>query len=353
MIGDPLPEDAHRAVDQGLAEGRQLIVDSRWRLRVGVPVDQAVGQQPMQRLRQRLVADTADRGAQVVATARTRSEGRKSDGIPPVGEEVRGCAQPAISNQFAVTCVVSAHAAIIAEPPRTDRCATESLTYRPDGRQVGEEATVRIGILGTGAMASALGAGWARAGHDVVVGGRSPERAHELSTRLGSGVRAAAPREVVSGRDAVLLAVSWNGVEDALQRSGAADGLLDGTALIDPTNAVEHGIGVLLTEGGHSMADRIAVLAPGAHVVKAFNLFPADQWTASAAAEEPPVTVPICADDPAALEIVSTLVSDVGGLPAVLGPLDRARQLEEVAGFVIALTFAGSDPNSAIPALTR
>ncbi|MGI5271642.1 hypothetical protein ACQEUU_20975 [Nonomuraea sp. CA-218870] len=35
--------------------------------------------------------------------------------------------------------------------------------------------------------------------------------------------------------------------------------------------------------------------------------------------------------------------------PAVLGPLDRARQLEEVADFVIGLAFGGTDPNSAIP----
>jgi predicted dinucleotide-binding enzyme len=61
------------------------------------------------------------------------------------------------------------------------------------------------------------------------------------------------------------------------------------------------------------------------------------------------VTVAMCGDDPAALGIVSELVSDVGGMPAVLGPLDRVRQLEEVAGFVIGLAFAGSDPNSAIP----
>ncbi|MEV4326423.1 NAD(P)-binding domain-containing protein, partial [Microbispora rosea] len=29
---------------------------------------------------------------------------------------------------------------------------------------------MRIGILGTGAMATALGGAWARAGHDVLVG---------------------------------------------------------------------------------------------------------------------------------------------------------------------------------------
>ncbi|MEV4750306.1 hypothetical protein ACFQVD_31465 [Streptosporangium amethystogenes subsp. fukuiense] len=33
----------------------------------------------------------------------------------------------------------------------------------------------------------------------------------------------------------------------------------------------------------------------------------------------------------------------------MLGSLDRARRLEEVAGFVIGLVFAGTDPDSAIP----
>lgn len=37
------------------------------------------------------------------------------------------------------------------------------------------------------------------------------------------------------------------------------------------------------------------------------------------------------------------------GQPAVLGALDRVRQLEEVAGFVIGLSFAGFDPRSAVP----
>ncbi|MET7456749.1 hypothetical protein ABZT03_33665 [Streptomyces sp. NPDC005574] len=130
--------------------------------------------------------------------------------------------------------------------------------------------------------------------------------------------------------------------------AGASDGTLAGTPLIDPSNAVEHGVGVLLTEHGGSTARRIAEIAPGAHIVKAFHLFPADQWLSTPADGEP-VTVAMCGDDPTALHVVSELVRDVGGLPAVLGSLDRVRQLEEVAGFVIGLAFAGFDPNSAVP----
>ncbi|MFE0148419.1 hypothetical protein ACFWY5_14840 [Nonomuraea sp. NPDC059007] len=59
----------------------------------------------------------------------------------------------------------------------------------------------------------------------------------------------------------------------------------------------------------------------------------------------------MCGDDQRALRVVGDLVRDAGGVPAVLGPLDRARQLEEVAGFVIGLAVAGTDPGSAIPRL--
>jgi predicted dinucleotide-binding enzyme len=75
---------------------------------------------------------------------------------------------------------------------------------------------MRIGILGTGAMAEALGTGWARAGHELVVGGRSRAKAEALAGRLGGLTRAADPREVVAGRDAVLLSVLWSGVADVL-----------------------------------------------------------------------------------------------------------------------------------------
>ncbi len=60
------------------------------------------------------------------------------------------------------------------------------------------------------------------------------------------------------------------------------------------------------------------------------------------------MTVPL-AGDAAAVDVVAGLVRDVGGRPHVVGGLERARQLEEVAGFVIALAFGGADPAAAVP----
>jgi predicted dinucleotide-binding enzyme len=204
---------------------------------------------------------------------------------------------------------------------------------------------MRIAVLGTGTLAVALAAGWTRAGHDIVIGGRSPERA--AAAAKATGARARPLSEVTGDADAVLLSVRWEGGPDILTAVGAPAGSLAGKPLIDPTNAVDHGIGVLRTESGRAAAHRVAEFAPGAHVVKAFHLFPSTHWSTPSSA----AVVAMCGDDRRALEVVASLVRDIGGAPAVIGGLDRARQLEEVAGFVIALAFAGIDPQAAIPAV--
>lgn len=170
---------------------------------------------------------------------------------------------------------------------------------------------MRIGILGTGTLAVGLGAAWARAGHDVLVGGRSYDKAVAAAGRIGGSARAVTPAEAVAGRDAVLLAVLWEGVPDILRAAGADEGALAGTPLIDPTNAVEHGAGVLRTADGRAAAEHIADRAPGAHVVKAFHLFPADQWQAG----REPVTVVMAGDDEAALRTTADLIRDAGCPP--------------------------------------
>ncbi|GIJ11834.1 NADPH-dependent F420 reductase [Micromonospora andamanensis] len=207
---------------------------------------------------------------------------------------------------------------------------------------------MRIGILGTGTLATALATAWTRAGHDISIAGRSPQRTDAAANM--SGAHARQLPDIADHVDVVLLCVHWEGITDILTAAGAPAGTLAGKPLIDPTNAVDHGIGVLRTDPGRAIAHHVADLAPGAHVVKALHLFPSTQWTTPAPT---PVTVAMCGDDPEAVEIVGSLVRDIGGIPAVLGGLDRARQLEEVAGFVITLAFAAVDPQSAIPAVAQ
>lgn len=208
---------------------------------------------------------------------------------------------------------------------------------------------MNIAILGTGTMAAAVGTAWRAAGHDITVAGRDPDKAAALAARLGADVRAAAPVDAVKASDAVLLAVSPGGVEELLGLAGGPDGALDGTVVIDCTNTFEYPSG-RRDPAQRSAAERAADAAPGSRVVKALTMFAGESWL-NAPDDAPPRTVVMCGDDPDALEVAEGLVRDLGGIPAVLGGLDRAGQIEEVAGFVVGLYANGVDPTTALPAL--
>lgn len=207
---------------------------------------------------------------------------------------------------------------------------------------------MRVGILGAGLMAGALGGQWQRAGHEIMVSGRDPRKADALAERIGA--RAGTFRDAAGFGDATLLAVRAAGVFDTLTAAGAAEGTLAGRALIDCTNPVEAGKLTVTADGGPSMAERISAYAAGALVVKGFNLAHDGIWRM-----RPPefegvrLSVPLCGDDAGALETASRLVSDLGGVPVVAGGLDRAGLLEATAAFVIGLLFAGEDPHAALP----
>ncbi|MES5820649.1 NAD(P)-binding domain-containing protein [Streptomyces sp. RG80] len=193
---------------------------------------------------------------------------------------------------------------------------------------------MRIGVLGTGNMADALATHWVRAGHQVTIGGRDAARAERLAGRIGGGARADGLRAAAESGQVVLAALPFGPGEDVVRELRAA---LEGKALIDCSNPIGPGFR-LLTEGGPSAAQRLAAAAPGAHVVKAFNLCHEDVWRMRPPVfDGRPLAVPVCGDDESALARVRELVRDVGCAPVAGGRLDRAGLLEATAALFIAL----------------
>jgi predicted dinucleotide-binding enzyme len=192
---------------------------------------------------------------------------------------------------------------------------------------------MRIGILGTGGMADALGTQWRRAGHEVVAGSRSR-----------GGLREAAE----FGTDAVLLAVPYAAVVEVV---AGLEQALDGRTLIDCTNPVGPPGFSLLTAGGPSAAERIAAAAPTAHVVKAFNLCHVDVWRLTPPVfDGRPLAVPLCGDDAGALHVVRQLVRDLGCEPLDAGGLERAGLVEATAALLIGLWVGeGADAQAIAP----
>lgn len=207
---------------------------------------------------------------------------------------------------------------------------------------------MRIGVLGAGGMADALATRWAAAGHEVVVGARTPAKAAALAARIGAGARGGTLREAAEFGEAVLVAVHHGAAREALRAAGAGEGTLAGRVVVDCTNPTGPPAFTLETGDGPSAARRIADAAPGARVVKAFNLCHVSVWSAVPC---PAAGVPLCGDDAEALAVAGRLVRDLGCEPQNGGGLDRAGLLEAVAAFAIGLYAAGGDPAAMFPPL--
>lgn len=212
---------------------------------------------------------------------------------------------------------------------------------------------MRIGILGAGDMADALGTQWARAGHEVMVGARNARRAAALAARIGAGARAGSFAEAAGFGDVVLLALPYS---VAYEQAGALRETLCGRVLIDCTNDLGPGF-VPAGRGRESAAERIAAAAGGptrpARVVKAFNHCHESVWRLT-----PPefggraLAVPLCGDDESALAVVRSLVKDLGAEPVFGGGLARAWLLEATTAFLIGLWVGeGVDAQAIVPPL--
>ncbi|MFE2943678.1 NADPH-dependent F420 reductase [Streptomyces sp. NPDC059255] len=208
---------------------------------------------------------------------------------------------------------------------------------------------MRIGVLGTGNMADALAAHWVRAGHEVTIGGRDADKAKRLAMRVGGSAKPAGLRGAAEFGQVVLVALPFDAGAAVAGELGAA---LDCKVLLDCSNPVGPGFR-LLTEGGASAAQQLAAAAPGAHVVKAFNLCHEDVWRMRPPVfDGRPLGVPVCGDDDASLARVHELVRDVGCVPVVAGGLERAGLLEATAALFIALWVEeGADVQAIAPPL--
>lgn len=146
--------------------------------------------------------------------------------------------------------------------------------------------------------------------------------------------------------EVVLLAVPADVVVETVTRLSVAPG----TVLIDCTNAIEHSD---FTLAHPATAEAISKAVLHAHVVKAFNLAADTVWRAAPHVfEGGPLGVPLCGDEPAAVERVAEMVQAVGCTPIPAGGLARARLLEATAALAIGIWVTGSDVRTAFPPLT-
>jgi predicted dinucleotide-binding enzyme len=190
---------------------------------------------------------------------------------------------------------------------------------------------VNLTILGSGAMARAIGTRALVGGHSVQVLSRDAEHyqalAEELrSLAISSETVAVGPLDEPLVGDLVVLAVPYPAAFTLVRRYSEE---LNGKVVIDITNPFNESFDGLVTPPDTSAAEEIANKLPsGAGIVKAFNTIFASTLADGQVAGQP-LDVFIAGDDPGAKQTVGDF-AQTGGLRAFdAGPLSRARALEQ------------------------
>jgi predicted dinucleotide-binding enzyme len=208
---------------------------------------------------------------------------------------------------------------------------------------------MKIGIIGAGSVGSALGRGFARAGHEVVFGVRDAGKPEVVQLVEETGARAASVAEAASGAEVVVLALPWGGAQDVIRTAGGLDGKIVFDC-INPLNATFSGLD---TGGARSAAEQVAAWAPGARVVKVFNTTGAGNMAEPRYGDDR-ATMLYCGDDGGAKEVAAQLAADLGFEPVDAGPLSAAYLLEHFAMLWIHLAYgAGLGRNIAFKLMRR
>jgi predicted dinucleotide-binding enzyme len=182
---------------------------------------------------------------------------------------------------------------------------------------------MKIGIIGSGRVGSALGGVWAKAGNEVMFSSRNLDNDKKLAAEVGANARAGTPQEAAAFGQVILFAVPYSAFPELAKSVGNS---LKGKVVINARNPFPQRDGEIASharEEGAGLFD--AHLLSGALVVRAFNAVPAARM-ASAHEDPGKIGLPI-AGDKKAIEIASRLVREAGFEPVVVGGLDMGKYL--------------------------
>jgi predicted dinucleotide-binding enzyme len=203
-------------------------------------------------------------------------------------------------------------AAALSFPP-----ITASLVNAADSQKL------KIGIIGSGHVGSALGGVWAKAGNEVMFSSRNLDNDKKLAAEVGANARAGTPQEAAVFGQVILFAVPYSAFPELVKSLGNS---LKGKVVINASNPFPQRDGEIANqarEEGAGVFD--AHLLSGALLVRAFNAVGAAHM--ASAHEDPGKTGMPIAGDKKAIETASMLVREAGFEPVVVGGLDMAKYL--------------------------
>ncbi|MGB8652427.1 MAG: NADPH-dependent F420 reductase [Mycobacteriales bacterium] len=194
-----------------------------------------------------------------------------------------------------------------------------------------------ISVLGgTGDQGRGLARRFALAGHRVVIGSRSAERAQSAVAGLPGEVTGAANADAAAQGDVVIVAVPWDGHKELLTELAP---VLAGKIVIDCVNPLgfdKQGAFALPVEEG-SAAQQAAAVLPESRVVGAFHHVSA-VLLLDEAVDSLDTDILVLGDDREATDLVQELVARIPGMRGIYaGRLRNAHQVEAMTANLISI----------------
>jgi len=208
-----------------------------------------------------------------------------------------------------------------------------------------------IGVIGgSGQEGGGLALRWAAAGHDVIIGSRTAEKAQEAAQRLNALLAGRGQLRGGSNVEAAVQAIVVLAVPFAAQRA-TAEALRDqlaGKILIDVTVPLlpPKVSRVQLPAGGSAVAALQSALGDSVKIVSAFQNVSATHL--KDLAHDVDCDVLVCGDDVAACETVIGLARDAGMRGWYAGALANSAAAEALTSVLIAINRRYKVPGAGI-----
>jgi NADPH-dependent F420 reductase len=198
-------------------------------------------------------------------------------------------------------------------------------------------STLVLAVLGgTGEQGRGLARRFGLAGHEVIIGSRSAERAADAAQGLPGSVSGGANADAAARADVVIVAVPWEGHKELLQDLAP---VLAGKVVVDCVNPLgcdKQGAYALAVEEG-SAAQQAAAVLPDSRVVGAFHHVSAVLLLDESVAELE-TDILVLGDDREATDLVEALVARIPGMRGVFaGRLRNAHQVEALTANLISV----------------
>jgi predicted dinucleotide-binding enzyme len=188
---------------------------------------------------------------------------------------------------------------------------------------------MKVGILGSGDVGTALAEGFLKHGHEVTIGTRSPAKLADWQSANPNG-RVANFGDTAKFGEVVILAVKGTIAADALRAAGSVN--LAGKTVIDACNPITdeapvNGVLRFFTGPNDSLMERLQKEFSAAHFVKAFNSVGAGLMVNPQFKGGKP-TMFICGNDNAAKSKVKEILDQFGWETADMGDVTASRAIE-------------------------